>query len=91
MDDHLPKDRAYSVVHRDRWKFPGHPDEEIKMYEVDDLDDIPLPPDSVGISVLVYQADGTMTELTERERNETALDHVIEIVEELAMNESPEE
>ena len=66
-DDLLPQRKQYSVVHRDTWKPLGHPDEEIKLYEVDDLDDVPRSPEGVGIALLAYQADGTMIELTERE------------------------
>ncbi|KAB1186884.1 MULTISPECIES: hypothetical protein [Haloferax] len=66
-DDLLPRTKQYSIVHRDRWKPPGHPDEEVKQYETDDLDDVPIPPEGLGISVLAYDTDGNMCELSERD------------------------
>ena len=64
-DDLLPDEKRYAIVHRDRWKPLGHPDEEIKQYETDDLGDVALPPDHVGISVVAYDADGNRYDLPE--------------------------
>ncbi|WP_435334758.1 hypothetical protein [Haloarchaeobius sp. TZWWS8] len=66
-DDLLPQQKQYSIVHRDRWKSPGHPDEEVKQYETNDLDDVPVPPEHIGISVLAYDADGNASEVSERD------------------------
>ncbi|WP_440005874.1 hypothetical protein [Halomicrococcus sp. SG-WS-1] len=86
MNDHLPDEKQYSIVHRDRMKPPGHPDEEIKMYEVveDDLENVPLPPDHVGITVIAYDADGNMYELSEREGNREAQQGISSVMKDLA-------
>ena len=86
-EDLLPNEKRYSIVHCDRWKSPSDPDVEVKMYETDDLQDVALPPDHVGISVLAYDADGTMIELTEREGDTEARERVLDAIDELQTDE----
>ena len=86
-DDLLPNEKRYSIVHRDRWKSSSDPDAEVKMFETNDLQDVALPPDHLGILVLAYDADGTMIELTEREGNEEARERVLDAIDEVQTDE----
>lgn len=87
-EDLLPTELEYSIVHRDRGKPLGHPDEEVKMYETDEagLEDVPLPPDHVEISVLAYGADGEIHELNPRSPREDARGRVLDAVDKLRDN-----
>ena len=88
-DDLLPTELEYSIVHRDRRKPPGHPEEEVKMYETDEagFEDVPLPPDHVEISVLAYGADGEIGELNPRSPRVDARDRVLDAVDEMRDDE----
>jgi len=85
-NDLLPNEKQYSIVHRDRWKPLSHPDEEVKMGETDDLDDVPIP-DLTGISVLAYDADGNMSELSGRDSDEDARERLLGVMDELQTDE----
>lgn len=53
----LPGEKKYSVVKIDTMKPPGDPDAAVKLYEVDDIDEISKT-GTMGSMYFAYDADG---------------------------------
>ena len=85
-DDFLTDEKQYSIVHRDRWKPFGHSDEEVKVGESDDLGDVPLP-NLTGISILAYDAEGNMYELSGRDKDDDVRERFVGVVNEVETDE----
>lgn len=81
--DLLPMNKTYSVIHLDRDRPPSDPDAATKQGEFDDLDEIPIPPSHLGITVSAYDEDGEAVELTEDAGFPEARDRIKSVMKDL--------